>query len=80
MRPASGHNQTIFTKYIVKTGNPRYLGKKNNTKLFTKFTKHLRGKLLSFETEIDVQACNVTYGGWYLILVREESERPWKLG
>ena len=57
----SGHKQTIFTKYFVRTGNPRYLGKKQNTSLFTILTKYGRGKLNSFETEIDAQAYNVSY-------------------
>ena len=55
-----GQKQIIFTKYFVRTGNPRYLGEKQNTILFTKLTKHGRGKLHSIEPEIDAQACNVS--------------------
>ena len=50
MRSSSGQKQIIFTKYFVRTGNPRYLGEKQNTKLFTKLTTHGRGKLHSIET------------------------------
>ena len=50
----------FFTKYFVRTGNPWYLGEKQNTKLFTALTKHGRGKLHSIVTEIDAQACNVS--------------------
>ena len=59
---ASLRTQTIlFYKIFVRTGNPRYLGEKPNISFFTKFTKYGRGKLHSFETEIDAQACNVSY-------------------
>ena len=61
MRPTSGHKQTIFTKYFVRTGIPRYLGTKQQNYLFTKVTKYGKRKLHSFESEMDAQACNVSY-------------------
>ena len=48
----------MFTKYLVRTGIPRYLGPKQNNNVFTKVTKYGRWELYSFETEIDAQACN----------------------
>ena len=36
-------------------------GKKQNISFLKKFTKYGRWKLHSFETEIDVKACNVSY-------------------
>ena len=59
--PESGHKETIFYKIFLRTGNPKYLGGKKNTKLFTKLTKYGRGKLHSFETGNNAQACNVSY-------------------
>ena len=53
-------NKHFLTKYFVKTGNIRRIGKQQNDSLFTKVTKYWRWKLHSFETEIDAQACNVS--------------------
>ena len=50
-------NKQFFTKYFVKTGNPRYFRTKQKNNLFTKVTKYGSLKLYSFETEIDAQAC-----------------------
>ena len=58
MRPNSG--QKKITKYFLRTGNLGFLGTKQKTNLFTEVTKCCRGKLYSFETEIDAQACNVS--------------------
>ena len=60
MRPMRTKNLKL-TKYFVKTGNPRYLGTKQNTNLFTDVNKCGRWKFYSFETEIEAQACNVSY-------------------
>ena len=61
---SSGHKQTIFLQDILS--ELVILGiygrrKKQNTSLFTKLTKYGKGKFHSLETEIDAQACNVSY-------------------
>ena len=58
MRLTSGHKGAIFDKNIKKTGNPRYLGTKQENNLLSKLIKCGRWKLHSSETEIDAQACN----------------------
>ena len=49
-----------FTKYFLQIGSLRYLEEKILSVFFTKLTKFWTGKLHSFETKIDVQACNVS--------------------
>ena len=53
----------FFTKWFVRTDISRYLVKKKKTeyKFIHKSDKNGRWKSYSFETEIDAQACNVSY-------------------
>ena len=64
-------NEHCLKIYFVITGNPRYLGTKQENYFYSNVTQYWGWKLQSFDTKIDLQACNVSYLGdtWNLLLL-----------
>ena len=48
-------------EYFVRTGNPSYLGTKQENNFSQKLLNNEGDNFMVFEIEMDAQACNVSY-------------------